>query len=307
MAGKFAAFELTHSTAVLSDAVESIVNVIAAFVAVFVIRVVARPADEDHPYGHGKLEYFSAAFEGGLIAFASLAIANEAVRALFRGEALHQLDRGAFIMVGTAVLNLLLGLHLKRVGKKFKSEALSASGEHVLSDVWTTIGVVIGLLIVSMTNIYWIDPLVALLVAAQLGYSGYKIVRKSGGALMDEIEPESLKELTEAFQKHKKPWVIDIHNLKVIRSGHFHHIDGHLVVPEFWDVAKTHSLAGEFERSVVDTYPFDGEIAFHVDPCERKYCSHCEMPDCPIRLRKFESPKIFSTEHLIGGPKPDGK
>lgn len=307
MGSKFAAYEMTRSTAVLSDAVESIVNVIAAMVAVFVIRVVARPADEDHPYGHGKLEYFSAAFEGGLIAFASLAIANEAIRALLRGEALNQPGLGAIIMAGTALFNLLLGLHLKNVGHKNKSEALAASGEHVISDVWTTVGVIIGLGLVYLTGLQWIDPVVALIVAFQLGYSGYKIVRKSGGALMDEIEPESLANLAEAFQKHKQPWVIDIHNLKVIRSGHFHHIDGHLVVPEYWDVLKTHSHADAFEREVVATYPFDGEIAFHVDPCERKYCSQCAMLDCPVRQRKFQIPKQFTAGTLIHGPNPDGK
>lgn len=307
MAIKFGAFQMTHSTAILSDAVESIINVIAALVAVFVMRAVAEPADEEHPYGHGKLEYFSAAFEGGLIAFASLVIAVEAVRAMTRGETLHQLDVGAAVMVGAGVLNILLGLHLRAVGHKYKSEALTASGLHVMSDVWTTTGVIIGLGIVYFTGLSWIDPLVALLVAIQLGYSGYKIVRKSAGALMDEVEPESLKDLTKAFQACRRPWVIDIHNLKVIRSGHFHHIDGHLAVPEFWDVAKTHEYTEQFEHAVVEAYPFDGEIAFHIDPCERKYCAHCEVPECPIRRHPFESARAFTVESLIRGPIPDGK
>ncbi len=307
MAIKFGAFSLTHSTAVLSDAVESIVNVIAAVVAVFVMRAVAEPADMEHPYGHGKLEYFSAAFEGGLIAFASLVIANEAIRSLMRGEALHQLDVGAAVMIGAGLLNVGLGLHLRAVGRKYKSEALTASGQHVMSDVWTTAGVVVGLAVVHLTGLSWIDPVVALIVAAQLGYAGYKIVRKSAGALMDEIEPESLQELCEAFQKTKPSWVVDVHNIKVIRSGHFHHIDGHLVVPEFWDVAKTHQQSGDYERAIVAAYPFDGEIAFHIDPCERKYCSHCTVENCPIRVRKFEAPKILSVENLIRGPMPDGK
>ncbi len=304
---KFGAYQMTHSTAVLSDAVESIVNVIAAVVAVFVMRAVAEPADEDHPYGHGKLEYFSAAFEGGLIAFASVMISAEAVRALARGENLHQLDVGAGIMMIAGVMNIGLGYHLRSVGRKHKSEALAASGEHVMSDVWTTAGVIIGLTVVHFTQIPWIDPLVALLVAGQLGHSGYKIVRKSAGALMDEIEPQSLNELAAAFQKHRQPWVIDIHNLKVIRSGHFHHVDGHLVVPEFWDVAQTHQLAEDFEHSVVATYPFDGEIAFHIDPCERKYCAHCAVENCPIRRHPLTTQKELTVATLIRGPMPDGK
>jgi cation diffusion facilitator family transporter len=307
LAFKFLAYELTKSTAVLSDAIESIVNVVAAVVAVFVMRAVAEPADEEHPYGHGKLEYFSAAFEGGLIAFAALAIANEAIRSFLHGNAPKQLDVGAYIMVGAAIGNLLLGLHLRSVGRKYKSEALQASSAHVISDVWTTVGVTIGLVIIYLTNLVWVDAAVALLVAAQLGYSGYQIVRKSVGALIDEVEPQSLSELASAFEKHRENWICDIHNIKVIRSGHFHHIDGHLVVPEFWDVAKTHQLSSEFERKVVEDYPFDGEIAFHIDPCERKYCEQCPVEDCPIRAKKRITLKKFTAESITGGPISNGK
>ncbi len=302
---KFGAYEMTGSTAVLSDAVESIVNVVAAAMAFLVMRAVAEPADEEHPYGHGKLEYFSAAFEGGLIAFASLAIGNEAIRALIRGESLNQPDLGAFVMIGATAMNLGLAFHLRSVGRKHKSEALMASASHVFTDVWTTVAVILGLILVKFTGWQWIDPVMALLVAGHLGFSGYKIVRRSAGALMDEVEPESLKDLAAAFQAHRKPWVIDVHNLKVIRSGHFHHIDGHLVVPEYWNVAQTHARADEYEEAIVAAYPFDGEIAFHVDPCERKYCTRCEMSDCPIRQKKFESSQILSAESVVRGPVQD--
>lgn len=304
---KFYAYALTESTAILSDAAESVVNVIAAFVAVIVMRVVAEPADEGHPYGHGKLEYFSAAFEGGLIAFASLAIAQEAIRALFRGESLNQLGIGTAILSGAAILNFLLAVFLKRVGSRHNSDALKASGDHVMSDVITTVAVIAGLGIIYFTNIAWLDPLVALAVAAHLGYSGYKIVRRSAGALMDEVEPESLDSLAHAFQKHREPWVIDIHQLKIIRSGHFHHIDGHLVVPSFWDVEKTHQFLHRYEQVVVETYPYDGEIAFHVDPCEKRFCSQCQLENCPIRLREFERQESFSVGRMIKGPQPDGQ
>lgn len=299
---KFFAYSLTHSTAVLSDATESIINVIAAVVALFVLRAVAVPADDDHPYGHGKLEYFSSAFEGGLIAFAALVIAYEAVHALIVGNVIRQPALGLWIMAGAGVVNLFLGLHLKRVGKKWNSEALKASGIHVISDVWTTVGVIVGLGVVAITHIGWIDQVVALIVAAQLCYSGISIVRRSAGGLIDEIEPTSLAELAAAFEKHRQPWIIDIHHLKVIRSGRFHHIDAHLVVPEFWDVAHTHAESQKLEMNVVATYPFDGEVAFHIDPCERKYCAHCRVDGCPIRLHQFEFLKPFSVEHVVHGP-----
>ncbi len=304
---KFVAYEFTKSTAVLSDAIESIINVVAAVVAVFVMRAVAEPADEDHPYGHGKLEYFSAAFEGGLIAFAALAIANEAIRSITHGHEPKQLDLGAYILVAAAIGNFLLALHLKTVGKKFRSDALLASGAHMLSDVWTTVGVIAGLIVIYLTNWIWVDAAIALLVALQLGFSGYQIVRKSIGALIDEVEPHSLSDLASAFEKHRENWICDIHNIKVIRSGHFHHIDGHLVVPEFWDVAKTHQHSSDFERKVVDEYPFDGEIAFHIDPCERKYCEQCQLENCAIRLKKRITLKNFTAESITQGPILNGK
>lgn len=299
---KFLAYQMTHSTAIFSDAMESVVNVLASFTALFVMRAVAEPADEEHPYGHGKLEYFSAAFEGGLITFAAIVIAVEAVKALLEQKSLSPSSDGLWVMTGAAVVNLLLGLHLKSVGKKHKSEALLASGAHVMSDVWTTVAVLVGVGVVWATGWQWIDPLFALLVALHLSYSGFQIVRQSIGALIDEVEPSSLKDLADAFQKCKKPWVIDIHQLKTIRSGHFHHIDAHLVVPQFWDVGKTHESMVNFEAEVVSVYPFDGEIAFHVDPCERKYCHFCEVEGCAIRMQPMREPRKFVVEKMIRAP-----
>jgi len=304
LAIKFFAYEMTKSTAVFSDAVESIVNVIAALVALFVMKAVAEPADEEHPYGHGKLEYFSAAFEGGLIAFAAIAIGIEAVRALIHEKVLRQPDIGLYVMGAAALINLLLGLHLRTVGRKFRSEALKASATHVLSDVWTSVGVMGGLAIVHVTGLAWIDPLVGVLIALQLGYSGYRIVRQSIGALIDEKEPKVLRELVASFNKAKKKWVIDIHQMKMIRSGRFHHIDAHMVVPEYWNVAETHEATTEFEKEVVSAYSFDAEIAFHVDPCEKKYCRTCEMLDCQIRQEPFEAVRPMSVETVVRGPLP---
>lgn len=304
LAIKFGAYQLTHSTAVLSDAVESIVNVLAAFVALFILKVVAEPADKEHPYGHGKMEYFSSAFEGGLITFAALAIAVEGVKALIEGQTLHQLDLGVLVMAIAGVLNLALGLHLKNVGKKYHSEALKASGTHVMSDVWTTVAVIVGLGLVYLTQLQWIDAVVALLVAGQLGYSGIQIVHQSLQGLMDQQDPEILKDLVAAFNKNRKSWVIDIHQLKMIRSGRFHHIDAHLVVPEYYQVAQVHEDCEVFESQVVASYPFDGEIAFHLDPCGQKYCRHCEMKDCLIRLEEFKEKHVLTIDSCVGAPQP---
>lgn len=299
---KVVAYYATHSTAVLSDALESTVNVVASVVALIVIRVVSQPADEDHPYGHGKLEYFSAAFEGGLIFFAALMILRESIDALLSGQAARQLEFGLIIMVAAALINFLLGYYLKKIGDREKSEALRASSAHVISDVWTTVGVLAGLGLVLLTGWQWLDPVIAIVVALNLAYEGYKIVRKAGGSLIDEVDTEVLQELASALEKNRRPGIIDVHKLRIIRSGRFHHVDAHLVVPEYWDVSHTHAYCEEFEKSVVKDYPFDGEIAFHLDPCKRAYCKHCEMVECPIRRHAFEKQDPFTVVSLTGEP-----
>lgn len=302
---KASAYALTNSKGILSDAVESIINVIAAVVALIVMKAVAEPADHEHPYGHGKLEFFSSAFEGGMITFAAVAIGFDAIRSLLTGVNVHELEYGMLLMGFSASVNWGLGYYLRQTGRKLKSHALMASSSHVLSDVWTTVGVIGGLILVKLTGLTWLDPLAALTVAILLGFSGIKIVRGSAGGLIDEIDPESLQHLAAALNQHREIGLIDIHNTRIIRSGHFHHVDSHLVVPSFWHVSKVHEVSHNFEKKVVDTYPFDGEFAFHVDPCESEYCSQCNLPDCPIRRRPFEALKTMTVQSITDGPRKD--
>lgn len=299
LAIKFAAYYRTQSTAVLSDAVESIVNVVAAALALIIMRQATAPADREHPYGHGKLEYFSAAFEGGLVFFAALIIFVESFKALVEGRMAHDLDVGMILMAIAAAFNFGIGYYVLRIGKNYQSEALRASGLHILSDVVTTAGAIFGLILVKFTGATWIDPVVAMLVAVQLSISGFRVVRESLGALMDEQEPETLKLLAAAINKTRKPAMIDVHHLRVMRNGRFHHVDAHLVLPEFWDVKKAHTQARQFEDDIVQAYPFDGEIAFHIDPCEQRFCRTCDCPNCPIRLEPFQALKEMTVEHII--------
>lgn len=296
---KFAAYFRTHSTAVLSDAVESIVNVLAASLALIMMRKAAEPADKEHPYGHGKLEYFSAAFEGSLIFFAALVIFAESLKVLIHGSSVRDLDLGMIMMVVAGVLNLGIGLYVLRVGQRYHSDALKASGKHILSDVVTTVGALIGLLLVRLTDLIWIDPAVAILVAVQLGYSGFKVMRENFAALMDAQEPRALELLADAILRTRRPWVIDIHHLRIMRNGRFHHVDAHLVLPEFWDVKQAHEKARQFEHAIVESYPFDGEISFHLDPCERKFCSVCDCENCPIRREPFTQVKELTVDEII--------
>ncbi len=302
LALKIMAYYVTRSSAVLSDALETVVNVIAALVGFAVIQYTLKPKDEDHPYGHGKVEYFSAAFEGGLILFASLLIFVEAINAFLNPRELEKLDLGMLLITLATALNLLTALYLRRTGQKVKSETLLASSVHLMSDVVTTFGVLIGLGIVHLSGLLWVDGLVTMILSIYLGFEGYRIIRRSISGLTDEMDDESLKALSESIKKNRKPGIIDIHNLRAIRSGSFHHIDAHLVLPEFWDVAHAHEISHEFEKKVVADYPYDGEFAFHMDPCKRKYCEFCDVKDCPVRRQEFRMLRDFQVKDIIGGP-----
>jgi cation diffusion facilitator family transporter len=296
---KYAAYLLTGSTAILSDALESIVNVVAAVFAIAVLIVARWPADRSHPYGHGKVEYFSAAFEGGLIAFAALLIVYQGISTLLVGVEIRSLNVGLLITLAAGVVNALLGLFLVRTGKKHHSLTLVADGKHVLSDFITSAGVAVGLGLVLVTGKPWIDPVVAIVVGANLAWTGASLLREAAAGLLDAEDRGLLERLVGAINANLVPGIIRVHHLRAIRFGRFTHVDAHLVVPEFWTVEEAHDLGDAFEQRVFDTLPFEGEIAFHVDPCHRLFCTACNVEDCPIRLAPFAAkPPITLDEAL---------
>ncbi|GBD27703.1 Ferrous-iron efflux pump FieF [bacterium HR30] len=301
---KFVAYKLTGSAAVFSDALESIVNVVAAAFALGGLVFAGRPADRSHPYGHGKIEFFSAAFEGGLIAFAAVMVLYEAALVFWQGHLPQQLDLGIAITAGAGAVNLLLGIYLLRTGKRYQSLALVADARHVISDFWTSAAVVVGLVVVELTGIVWLDPLVAAAVAVHLGITGIGLVRYAAGGLLDEEDPELLRQLVQAMNAAMRPGIVRVHNTRAIRSGRFTHIDAHLVVPEFWTVKQAHDEADAFERDVIAAGALAGEIVFHTDPCRRLYCAQCELAQCPIRVEPFQQRQAMTVEEIIQPDRP---
>ena len=273
LVAKYFAYQLTGSTAILSDALESIVNVVAALFALGGLVFAGRPADRSHPYGHGKIEFFSAAFEGGLIAFAAVMIIYQAGVGFLHGPGVRQLDLGLGITAAAGLVNLALGWFLVRTGRRYNSLTLVADGQHVISDFWTSVGVVVGLFLVRVTGLVWIDALVAAIVGVNLAWTGLRLVRHAAGGLLDEEDTLLLARLLTALNACMVPGIIRIHNLRAIRSGRFSHIDAHLVVPEFWSVERAHETADAFERQVIAAGGLEGEIVFHTDPCRRAYCA----------------------------------
>ncbi len=301
---KWLAYYRTGSQAVFSDALEGIVNIFAALIALTLIYFALQPADKDHPYGHGKLEFFSAAFEGTLLFIAGIVIIIDSIKTLHGEHQITQFSFGLLLMVLTGLGNLLLSLYLNKKGKQLNSLALIASSKHVASDVWTTVGVVFGVFFVWITNLTFMDSLIAIAVGIHLLFEAWEIIVKSFSSLMDAGDKNFIKELQKLIVKNRFPGMIQVHHVRIIRSGRFHHIDAHLVVPEFWDIKKTHHLTHHFENKICTDYTHHAEIVFHVDPCLKRYCSFCNYEPCEIRQKPFKKLKEMTLVELLEPEEP---
>lgn len=296
LAAKLAAWVLTGSTAVLSDALESFVNVAAGAILLVSLRLAAQPADQNHPYGHGKIEFFSAGVEATLIAVAALLICSEAIQALTAGPALRELDVGLALITAATAANAGLGAHLIRVGRRAGSMALVADGRHLLTDVVTSAGVIAGLLLVRVTGIALFDPLVALAVAAHILWIAFGLAREAVGGLMDEADPALLGDLVTALERRRSPWCIDAHGLRAWRSGSVEHVDLHMVVPRFYDADQLHEISGEVEETLLAGSGRPGEAIVHFDPCRPRHCAGCTMEACPVRAAAFAARRPLTLE-----------
>ena len=289
MSVKFVAYFLTDSTAILSDALESIINVVASGFALYSIYVSNQPPDTSHPYGHGKIEYFSVGFEGALIILAALAILYKAIPAFFVERALAQLNLGIILLLAASAVNLVLGLFLIRTGRKTKSSPLEADGKHLLTDVYTSVGVIGGLLLVRLTGWQWWDPLVACAVAVNIIFTGWHLVKEASGRLMDEADPELLKRIVEILNENRQVDWIDVHQLRTRYYGDRVHVDFHLVVPRSFGLLAAHVEAEKIERMILCTLSEVADVIVHVDPCEDPQCEWCRQDHCQDRSKESSS------------------
>ena len=300
---KFFAFSITGSKAVLSDAIESIINVVTGAFVLYSINISTQPADKDHPYGHGKIEAFSAGLEGGLIILASIMILVEAMPGFFNPQAPTNLNYGIAILFGAGIVNMLVGLYLLHSGKKLKSEALQADGYHLLTDFYTSAGVLVGLVLVRLSGWLWLDPLVACLVAVNIMIPGLKLVSKAVKNLMDEADPELLDRIVKALNQSKKTGWLYPHKLRAIRSGRYHHIDMHIALPYYWSLERVHAAQKEITDTLLADIGEEGDIMVHIDPCEPPYCPCCDLEPCPERAHEIKSTETW-TVRSVTSPRP---
>lgn len=302
---KYYGYILTSSRAIFSDALESVVNVVSGIVLILVIYHASKPANKEHPYGHGKLESLASVFEGGAVLFAGVMIVIESIESLIEGVEIRDLDWGLVIIIIAGLANGMMGWLLKSRGERTHSPAMKASGIHLISDCWTSLGILFGLILVKWTGILWLDPLIAICVGLQLSYHGGQVLFSSGEELMDSRDMSLISDIAMSFQKNLFPGMIRIHNTRIMRSGNHHHIDMHMVVPEFWQVDKAHEELDRFERAVIRDYSFQGEMHVHLDPCRKKYCQVCELEDCPIREEQFIQKIPLTYDELVSDKEPD--
>lgn len=302
LAVKLVAAALTGSAAILSDALESIINVVASVFAFYSVVLSAQPPDQSHPYGHGKIESFSAGFEGALIILAALTILWEAIPGFFSPAPLAKLDMGILLVLGAAVVNATLSAFLIRTGHRTHSLALTADGRHLLTDVYTSVGVVIGLVFVWMTGWLVLDSITACAVALNIIVSGAGLLWQSVSHLMDEADETVLRSIVEELQRIRRPEWIDLHHLRSWRSGDRHHIDFHLTLPRYWNLEQCHVTETVVEDWLVERLGGKGEALLHLDPCTPHHCPFCNVSDCPLRVSTFRSTPAWTVDMATGNP-----
>ncbi|HPZ88308.1 MAG TPA: cation diffusion facilitator family transporter, partial [Flavihumibacter sp.] len=284
---KLLAWYLTRSVAILTDALESTVNVISGFIGLYSLYIAGKPRDSDHPYGHGKAEFISAAVEGTLIIIAGLLIIVEAVRHIVYPKPLKQLDQGMILVAFAGLVNYVMGAIAIRRGRKNKSLALEASGRHLQSDTYSTIGILIGVGLVYLTGKQVIDPLVALVFSFIIIFTGYQILRKSLAGIMDEADEAILQQMVQHLNGVRSVNWIDLHNLRVIKYGSVLHIDCHLTVPWYFNVKEAHQEIDKLRESIRTAFGDAIELFVHSDGCEPFSCPLCAKTDCHVRQAAY--------------------
>ncbi len=265
---KVYAYWITGSAAILSDAAESVVHVLAVSFAAYSFKLSFKPADRDHLYGHDRIGFFSAGFEGAMIALAAVYIIYEAARRWIVGLSLQNIDEGAGFIVLATTINGVLGWYLVRLGKKYHSIVLEANGKHVLTDCWTSLGVIVGLGLTLWTGWLPFDPLVAIIVAVNILWSAARLMRRSIGGLMDEADPRVDARVREVLETETRRHNIDFHNLRHRNTGSKLFVEFHLLFPKNASIASAHELATAIEGQIQKAFPFPVEVISHLEPIE---------------------------------------
>lgn len=305
MALKFIAYFLTSSVAILTDALESIVNVVAGLIGLFALGLSAVPPDKSHPYGHGRIETISASVEGTLITVAGALIILAAVRDFFNPSPISDLDIGLLLIIFAAAANYVTGTVAIRKGRKNHSPALEASGRHLCTDTLSSIGIILGLSVVYFgmmfgIDLWWMDPLLALVFGILIIVTGTRVIKSSIDCIMDKADEIVLSEVVECLNDYRSETWIDIHNLRIIKYGSTMHIDCHLTLPAFMTISEEEAEKKTIIDAIHDNFGDSVDITLSPEPCCGFNCRYC-MNTCPDRNEEFAHLVEWNVNNLVQG------
>lgn len=300
---KIVAWYLTGSLSILTDALESIVNIVAGIAGAYSLFVAAKPKDAEHPYGHGKAEFLSAALEGTLIILAGLYIIYESLQSLFLSHSLSALNNGMILIGASALINYFAGAFCLRQGKRNRSLALQATGKHLQTDAWSSFAIISGLLLIAIFKIFWLDKVLAMAMSVLIIYNGYKILRQSVAGIMDEADKDLLNETIQLINENRRLNWIDLHNLRVIKYGSRLHVDCHLTVPWYLNVHEAHKEVELLNQLIDEKYGAAVEMFVHTDGCLPMSCPICVKDECPVRQSPFQKRLKWTFENVVQNKK----
>ena len=295
---KFAAYFLTNSMAIFTDAMESIVNVVAGAASLYGIILASRPKDGDHPFGHGKIELLSASLEAMMIVGAGGLIIYESVVRFFNAQPLARLDVGIAIVAFSGVVNFLMGEFSVRIGRRHDSAALVASGKHLKSDTYSTVGLVLGLVAVRLTGYLWLDCAIAILFGFLILFAGLGILRNTIANLTDKADGQALQKMLDAINQNRRDDWINVHNLKIIKYGSFYYVDCDLTLPRYYNISEGHDAYDRLKAAMYSKFSNNILFSIHFDPCNFSQCKNCAMKSCPVRSEPFAAAKPLTVASM---------
>ncbi len=300
---KFLAYYLTSSSAILTDAIESIVNILAGSFALYSLYYAAKPKDEDHPYGHGKIEFLSTGVEGGMVTLAGIAMFIKGVLAFFNPHDLQNIDIGLGISLFSGIVNYILARILINKGTLLNSSTMLADGKHLLTDTWSSIGLVIGLVIMYFTHAFWVDYVITMGLGILITYTGFHLLKESVFNLLDKADLVKIEHLVKVLNAKRKPSWIDIHNLRVVKYGSVVHVDCHMTLPWYYTLEEAHAEVDAVDKLATQEYNHEVEFFIHSDPCLPKSCYICTMENCKVRQHDFVKKLEWDMSNVL----PDAK
>ena len=303
MAIKFVAYYLTGSMACRTDAMESIVNVVAAFVGLYALYLSAQPADKSHPFGHGKIENISAIIEGSMILVAGGLIIYESILSFLNPGESRQLDIGLVIVAAAALVNYLVGKAAIRKGKKTRSPALVASGKHLCSDTYSSVGIILGLVVVYVAialgyDAAWLDSSIAIIFGFIIGYTGIHVIKQSIDDSMDRNDEELMEQITALLNEYRHDDWIDIYKVRLIKYGHGLFVDMHLVLPRDMPVSESYEEEAQIEEAIKWKFGEEVEVSVTASPCTEFFCRYCDR-NCFNRCEDYEKHLKWTSDSLM--------